>query len=102
MPRVTDAPHDQPGLVLGGQSNRTAAEDMMTVIELAGVTRQFDEGRRALDNVSLRVEAGEAVAILGPSGSGKSTMLNMIAGLDRPDAGTVTVAGIRVDTLNET
>jgi putative ABC transport system ATP-binding protein len=72
------------------------------VIEISGVTRQFVDGPAALRGVSVTVQKGEAVAILGPSGSGKSTMLNMIAGLDRPDAGTVTVAGVRVDTLNET
>jgi putative ABC transport system ATP-binding protein len=47
------------------------------------------------------VAAGEVVAVMGPSGSGKSTLLNLIAGLDRPTAGTVTVAGRRIDNLGE-
>jgi putative ABC transport system ATP-binding protein len=47
------------------------------------------------------VRQGEAVAILGPSGSGKSTLLNLIAGLDRPSSGTVTVDGVSVDRLGE-
>jgi putative ABC transport system ATP-binding protein len=51
--------------------------------------------------VSLSVRAGEALAVLGPSGSGKSTLLNMIAGLDKPTSGEVTVDGIRVDALSE-
>ncbi|MFJ6088311.1 ABC transporter ATP-binding protein [Streptomyces sp. NPDC092369] len=71
------------------------------VIELRDVSRRYDAGPPALQNASMTVQAGEAVAILGPSGSGKSTMLNLIAGLDRPDTGTVTVDGVRVDQLGE-
>ncbi|GAB3976454.1 ABC transporter ATP-binding protein [Plantactinospora veratri] len=71
------------------------------VIELNDVSRRYDEGPPALDAVSLRIAAGEAVAILGPSGSGKSTLLNLVAGLDRPSSGTVTVDGVRVDELGE-
>jgi putative ABC transport system ATP-binding protein len=73
----------------------------MPVIELSAVTRRYDEGPPALDGVSLSVTAGEAVAILGPSGSGKSTLLNLVAGLDRPSSGTVTVDGVRIDQLGE-
>lgn len=71
------------------------------VIELRDVSRRYDDGPPALQDASLTVRAGDSVAILGPSGSGKSTMLNLIAGLDRPDTGTVTVAGVRVDKLGE-
>jgi putative ABC transport system ATP-binding protein len=72
------------------------------VICLSEVTKRYESGQPALDSISLTVAPGEAVAVMGPSGSGKSTLLNMIAGLDRPTSGTVTVAGQRVDTLGET
>ena len=54
----------------------------------------------ALDHVNLRIEKGEVCVILGPSGSGKSTLLNMIGGLDRLDAGTVTVEGVELAKQN--
>jgi putative ABC transport system ATP-binding protein len=71
-------------------------------IRLDGVTKTYQAGGPpALADVSMSVATGEVAAIMGPSGSGKSTLLNLIAGLDRPTAGTVTVAGRRIDTLGE-
>jgi sulfate transport system ATP-binding protein len=61
-------------------------------IEVRGVTRVFD-GFTAVDDVSLRVDDGELVALLGPSGSGKTSLLRIIAGLERPDRGTVLFEG---------
>ena len=58
-------------------------------------------GFPALSGVNLTIEAGEMVAIIGPSGSGKTTIINLIAGIDRPTAGTVTVNGSRLDQMTE-
>ena len=54
-----------------------------------------------LSDTNLDIPQGEFVAIMGPSGSGKSTLLNLIAGLDRPTTGTITVAGQELGALNE-
>ena len=76
---------------------------MDALIRLGEATKRYAAGGiAALDHVSLEVAAGEAVAVMGPSGSGKSTLLNLVAGLDKPTSGTITVAGQRVDTLSET
>ena len=73
-------------------------------IELAGVEKTYRMGRLdypALRGIDLEIGAGELVAIVGPSGSGKTTILNLVAGIDRPTAGTVTVGGRRIDLMSE-
>jgi NitT/TauT family transport system ATP-binding protein len=76
----------------------------MTAVEFDSVSRDFvtPEGRtyRAIENVSLAVEAGAFVAIVGPSGCGKSTLLNVAAGLLAPTSGSVRVAGAPLAGLN--
>jgi putative ABC transport system ATP-binding protein len=74
------------------------------LIELAGVEKTYRTGKveyHALRGVDLAIDRGDMVAIVGPSGSGKSTILNMVTGIDRPTAGTVTVDGRRIDALTE-
>jgi putative ABC transport system ATP-binding protein len=56
---------------------------------------------RAVDDVSVEVAAGEALAVMGPSGCGKSTLLHLLGGLDRPSAGELWLAGQRIDRLSE-
>jgi putative ABC transport system ATP-binding protein len=75
-----------------------------SVIELAGIDKTYQMGKLeycALRGVDLAIEAGELIAVVGPSGSGKTTILNIIAGIDRPTAGTVTVDGRRIDQMSE-
>jgi putative ABC transport system ATP-binding protein len=66
------------------------------------VSKAFDGGRiRALAEVSFRIEPGEFVALTGPSGCGKSTLLNLIGLLDRPDSGSISVAGELLEQLHD-
>jgi putative ABC transport system ATP-binding protein len=69
------------------------------------VARRYGEGDTAVDalrGVSLEVEAGKLTAVMGPSGSGKSTLMHILAALDRPTGGYVTIAGTRLGQLNDT
>src|ERR1700680_3153024 len=69
-----------------------------------GLTRRYGEGSTAVDalrGVDLDVRAGELVAVMGPSGSGKSTLMHLLAGLDKPTSGTVTIAGTELSALGD-
>lgn len=77
---------------------------MENFIQLKQVSRWFESaaGRfNALKNISLTIDGGEYIAIVGKSGSGKSTLLNMLTGIDHPDEGSVTISDTEVHSLNE-
>ncbi|HEY2635764.1 MAG TPA: ABC transporter ATP-binding protein [Solirubrobacteraceae bacterium] len=74
------------------------------IVSAIDVTRRYGEGESAVDalrGVSLEVAPGTFVAIMGPSGSGKSTLMHILAGLDRPTAGSVAVKGQEISTMSD-
>ncbi|MCO8124279.1 ABC transporter ATP-binding protein [Stieleria sp. TO1_6] len=75
----------------------------MTLVELNHVSKSFSKGDETitpLDDVSLQIDAGEFVSLMGPSGTGKSTLLNLVSGIDRPDSGTIHVDGTEITGLS--
>ena len=81
-----------------------AAEHAAAIVEADDVWRRYGSGDNAVDavrGVSLTVTAGELVAVMGPSGSGKSTLMHMLAGLDRPTSGEITIAGTAISRLGD-
>jgi putative ABC transport system ATP-binding protein len=76
---------------------------MSTLVSLKNVVKRYQRGKQSVEvlhGVNLSIEQGEFLALMGPSGSGKTTLLNLIAGLDQPTEGEVTVAGERIDRLS--
>jgi putative ABC transport system ATP-binding protein len=73
-------------------------------VEARDLTRVYGEGTTAVEalrGVDIDVRSGELVAVMGPSGSGKSTLMHILAGLDKPTAGTVTIAGTEITGLDD-
>jgi putative ABC transport system ATP-binding protein len=76
----------------------------MALIELRDVTKSYRRDQNdivVLSGVSLTIDSGDFMALMGPSGSGKSTLLNLLAGIDRPTRGSITVAGTDISGLSE-
>lgn len=75
------------------------------IISINNVYKSYQRGSQiiqVLENISLEMERGGFLALMGPSGSGKSTLLNLIAGLDYVDHGTIEIDGVNITTLSET
>jgi putative ABC transport system ATP-binding protein len=75
-----------------------------TVVSARGITRRYGEGDTAVDalrGIDLDIERGKLTAVMGPSGSGKSTLMHILAGLDKPTSGDVTIDGTNITTLND-
>ena len=75
-----------------------------TIVRIRELTKVYAQGEiqvTALDRITLKIAAGEFLALMGPSGSGKSTLLHIIAGVDRPTSGECLVQGVDVTKLNE-
>jgi putative ABC transport system ATP-binding protein len=87
------------------QQEREYAAPPTSVVSASDVARRYGTGETAVDalrGVSLEVASGRLTAVMGPSGSGKSTLMHILAGLDRPTAGAVAIAGIDITSLNDT
>jgi len=76
---------------------------MTSIVSMKAVAKAYVRGKQRVEvlrGIDLEAEQGEFLALMGPSGSGKTTLLNLIGGLDRPDRGTLTVAGERLEALS--
>jgi putative ABC transport system ATP-binding protein len=77
----------------------------MPLIEITNVTKRFHKGGESitpLDAVSMNIEQGEFISLMGASGTGKSTLLNLIASIDKPDSGSIVIDGIDITNLSRT
>ncbi len=78
--------------------------EQQNVVSIRGVAKSYQRGGQivpVLEDITFEIERGEFLALMGPSGSGKSTLLNLIAGIDKVDAGSIIVNGVDIVTLDE-
>jgi putative ABC transport system ATP-binding protein len=87
-----------------GSRSDESTRDTQAAVVASDLTRRYGEGATAVEalrGVSLEVERGGLVAVMGPSGSGKSTLMHLLAGLDKPTSGTVTIGGTEITHLDD-
>jgi len=77
------------------------SETLVKISNVEKLYRRGDERIHVLQSLSVDIARGEFLALMGPSGSGKSTLLNLIGGLDRPSAGTISIAGESIETMSD-
>src|SRR6185369_3887203 len=78
---------------------------LMAIVELRNITKSYWRDSLeipVLQNITFDIPEGEFLALMGPSGSGKTTLLNMIAGIDKPTKGNITIAGTDIASMSET
>ena len=95
---------DEPSLTTDLEYTMNEEDFLPKVIEIKNLTKTYMMGQipvEALRGVSLSVQKGEFIAVIGPSGSGKSTLLNMIGALDRPTSGTILINRVDITTLGD-
>jgi putative ABC transport system ATP-binding protein len=84
------------------EAHATANGSVVTAQDLTRTYGEGDTAVQALRSVSLEVEGGKLTAVMGPSGSGKSTLMHLLAGLDKPTSGEITIAGQKIAHLDDT
>lgn len=80
-------------------------ENQVSLVEIRDVTKHYHKGGQTikpLDGVTLDIETGEFISLMGASGTGKSTLLNVVASIDKPDEGTVKIDGVEITTMSRT
>jgi putative ABC transport system ATP-binding protein len=85
-------------------AEQTSTPSTGTVVSASGVTRRYGSGDTAVDalrGIDLAIDRGRLTAVMGPSGSGKSTLMHILAGLDKPTSGSVTIDGTEITTLKD-
>ena len=95
----------EPAATGTGRLEQVGRETAPAVVRANGVFRRYGDGDTAVDalrGISLEIPDQRLTAIMGPSGSGKSTLMHILAGLDRPSSGTVTISGSEITSLDDT